>query len=142
MQLRKTIATTLFMATCFIPTANAEGEIQLDISGNNNLVLSIQLDGSFLQGTAALNGNISSLTIHGMVPNEASGGSGTPGCGVQCPNENEGGTGAPIYTLVTDWGEADVIVDCGLAFVSLYQSVDGQTLPVLETMVETTYCQQ
>lgn len=143
MQLCKTLATALLLATCCL-NANAEGvtDIQVNVSENNSIVLSIQLDGSFLQGNAALDGNAGRLAIHGRVPNEASGGSGTPGCGLMCPNENEGGTGAPTYSLVTDWGEADIVVDCGFASVSLYQLIDGQIHPVLDTMVEISYCAQ
>ena len=143
MKMSKLIAAAMMFGVLSGGTASAEeSNIQLSVSDENRVIVSVQLEDIVLQGSTHFSENMGTLPIDGLIPSEAGNGSGVPGCGNECINENGGGTGAPTYNLVASWGEADVELLCGQAHVALYQdTIDGEVM-ILERTIDTDFCAQ
>lgn len=141
MKLNKKLIATLLLSG-YIGTTGAAQSVQVTVSDEDRVVVSVQIDDSFFHGNKNFNSQMGTLPIDGLIPSEAGNGSGTP-CSNNCTQENEGGTGGTTtHSLVSDWGEADVVLDCYLASVMLYENTSSGSVLVLDETVTTDYCPQ
>jgi hypothetical protein len=127
-----------------VVNADSSSNIQLSVSDENRVIVSVQLGDTVLQGSNHFSSSmgVATFPVDGLVPSEAGNGSGVPGCTTGCTNENEGGTGAPTYNLVASWGEAMVVLGCDVADVTLYQETADGDVMILEHTIDTDYCAQ
>ena len=141
MKLSKSLFATLIIAGLTSTAATAQST-QVTVSSDDRVVVSVQVNNTFLTGNKHFSSSNGTLLIDGLVPSEAGNGSGTP-CSNNCTQENEGGTGDPQpHELITDWGEADVILGCYEAAVILFEHTAAGNQLVLDEVVNTDYCAQ
>ena len=141
MKLCKSLFATLLITGIVNTTASAQST-QVTVSSDSRVVVSVQVNNTFLTGNKHFDSSSETLLIDGLVPSEAGNGSGTP-CSNNCTQENEGGTGdSEPHELVIDWGEADVILGCYEAAVILFEHTEVGNQLVLDETVATDYCAQ
>ncbi|GAB4182829.1 MAG: hypothetical protein Tsb002_04590 [Wenzhouxiangellaceae bacterium] len=120
--------------------------IQLHVTNQQRLVAHIQTNDLLIRGSGLINAGLLSLPVDALIP-AGVGGQQEPDNSTSSnnnpqPSENEGGTGTPDFTLISDWGELYLSIDCGEADLILYRNNNGVLEEALVDRVPINLCLQ